>query len=234
MGMNAATLRKARKELGWSQQKAAARLGVSQSYLSMLETGERMIPERLARKMAEALHMPPTSLPARRGRWSPGKTEPDVLARQLAALGYPGFSYLRGRRAKTNPAEVLLAALAEDALEARMFEALPWLVVRYWEMDRMWLTDQARLNNLQNRLGFVVTLARRAMQKSGASLPARSATLEKLESMLRESLLAREDTFGQARVSEAERDWMRENRPEEARAWNLLTMWRAEDLRYAA
>src|SRR5271155_5057091 len=98
--MNAAALRKARKSLGWSQQRAAARLKVSQSYLSMLESQERAIPEKLARKVVEAFRMSPASLPAPRGRWTPGKAAPALLARKLAALGYPGFSYLRRRRAK--------------------------------------------------------------------------------------------------------------------------------------
>src|SRR5204862_2965596 len=45
------------------------------------------------------------------------------------ALGYPGFTHLRPRRwALKNPAEVLLAALAQDDLEPRLVEALPWLL----------------------------------------------------------------------------------------------------------
>src|SRR6185437_4018749 len=38
------------------------------------------------------------------------------LAAQLAAAGYPGFSYLSGR-ANCNPAELLLSALAHDELD---------------------------------------------------------------------------------------------------------------------
>jgi transcriptional regulator with XRE-family HTH domain len=38
--MQAQTLRRARLARGWTESEAAARLGVSQSYLAMLEGGE--------------------------------------------------------------------------------------------------------------------------------------------------------------------------------------------------
>jgi hypothetical protein len=53
-------------------------------------------------------------------------------------------------------------ALAQQNLEARVAEGLPWVVVRYPDMNREWLVREARARNLQNRLGFVVTLGRRA------------------------------------------------------------------------
>ena len=53
----------------------------------------------------------------------------------------PGFAYLHRRRSKRNPGELLLTAVAQDRLEARLFEALPWLVLKYWEMDIGWLVQ---------------------------------------------------------------------------------------------
>jgi hypothetical protein len=47
------------------------------------------------------------------------------LASDLAALGYPGFAYLRASP-KRAPAEVVLSALQVANLEPRLVEALPW------------------------------------------------------------------------------------------------------------
>lgn len=232
--MTHGTLREARKRLGWSQQQAAAKLAVSQSYLSMLETGERPLPADLARRMVLAYGLPLTSLPPYRKRWTPKKLDQQKLAEELAAVGYPGFAYLRKRRWKKNPVEILLAALAQDDLEARLFEALPWLLLKYWDMEANWLVEQAKLHDLQNRLGFVVTLARTAAQRTTPANAPRDAALESLESALRRSLLAREETLGHARLSETERAWLKKHRPKEARQWNLLTNWRPQALRYVA
>jgi transcriptional regulator with XRE-family HTH domain len=227
-------MRDSRKHLGWSQQRAAAALRVSQSYLSMLETGERPLPDALLRSMVCVYKLSPASLPTPADPWSPGEADPQSLAEELAALGYPGFAYLRKGHPNRNPAEVFLSALARPHLEARVFEALPWLLLEYWEMDPVWLAAHARLCDLQNRMGFVVTLARKVEEKANSSGSARDAALEKLESVLRQSLLAKEDTVGQSDLSYAERTWLREHRCEEARQWNLLTAWRPELLRYAA
>jgi hypothetical protein len=53
-----------------------------------------------------------------------------TLATELASLGYPGFAYLKSR-GKKNPAEVLLSALSSNHLEARLVEALPWILLKY-------------------------------------------------------------------------------------------------------
>ena len=227
-------LREARKRVGWSQQQAAAALGVSQSYLSMLEVGERPLRGDLARRVVLAYGLPPTFLPPSGKRWAPKKVDPQELAEELAALGYPGFAYLCKRRTKKNPAEVLLNALAQDGLEARLFEALPWLLLKYWDMSASWLVEQAKLHDLQNRLGFVVTLARKAAQKPTSSDVRRDAALESLESSLKRSLLAREEVLGRAGLGETERSWLKKHRPKEAKQWNLLTAWRPEALRYVA
>jgi transcriptional regulator with XRE-family HTH domain len=232
--MNTKHFRLARKHAGLSQQKAAAALGVSQSYLSMLEGGERPLPLELARSMVRVYKLSPVCLPASGERWHPGPLDPGQLAADLAGLGYPGFGYLRKRRLRKNPGEVLLAALAQDNLEARVFEALPWLVLRYWDMDADWLVEQAKVHDLQNRLGFVVTLARKAGRRGSPADSPRDAALEELECWLRHSLLAREEPLDKQRLSSAEHRWLRKYRSKEARAWRLLTNWRPEALRYVA
>jgi hypothetical protein len=55
-----------------------------------------------------------------------------------------------------------------------------------------------------------------------------------LEAELERSRLAAEDTLCHAALGPAHRRWLRESRPPEAAAWNLLTDWRPEHLRYAA
>ena len=228
--MNPEQLKHARRQRGYNQQQAAARLGVSQAYLSMLENGKRSPSVALARKLMRLYRLPPTVLPASE---LPGKVTPALLAAELAALGYPGFAHLRVHGPKRNPAEVLLAALLEDHLEARLTEALPWVLLRYWDADWTWLVEQARLHDAQNRLGFVVSLARRKSQEAAPPHPLRTRALLELESSVDKSRLAREDTLGRPPRTPAEREWVLANRTEDARHWNLLTDWRPEHFPYA-
>jgi hypothetical protein len=155
----------------------------------------------------------------------------EEFAKAVSALGYPGFAYMKARVRERNPAEVLVEALKQDSLEPRLVEALPWLVMNYWDMDKGWLVRNAKVNDLQNRLGFVVTLARRVSERSDDE--DRNRALEELEKPLEESRLVREDTFLKQVNTDVEREWLRRNRSEEAKHWNLLTNWRPEHLQYA-
>ena len=91
------------------------------------------------------------------------ETDDERLTELLAKLGYPGFSYLRARTPGKHPFEVLLTALAQKSIDARVAEALPWVAMKYAQPDS-WLVENARKFNLQNRLGFVVSLARRVAE----------------------------------------------------------------------
>ncbi len=231
--MNSNDLRSARLARGLSQVQAAARLGVSQPYLAMLESGSRRVTPKLARRAMKVYEMPPTVLPPSESLGTRHVMDPDALAQDLAALGYPGFAHLRPRSWKSrNPGEVLLAALGQEDLEARLVEALPWLVLRYWTLDREWLVREAKLRDLQNRLGFVVSLARGLAER--ASDEPKAQALKELETQLDRSRLAREDTLCKASLSESERRWLENNRPQEARHWNVLTDWTVDHVRYAA
>jgi transcriptional regulator with XRE-family HTH domain len=219
--------RKVREERGWTQMEAAARLGVSQAYVALLEKGRRRVPAKLARKAVRVLKLSPVLLPlAEKLSASPGGD----LVRDLSRLGYPGFAYLRGGWLK-NPGEVLLTALGQSTLDSRVAEALPWLLLHYSEVDSDWLVSQARLSNLTNRLGFVVDLARRVLEARSETNSARYRSLSRLSEALRSSRLAVEDTFGRE-LTEAERNWLRENRPPEAEFWHLLTNWQPEFLQH--
>jgi hypothetical protein len=106
-------------------------------------------------------------------------------------------------------------------------------LLNYWTMDTKWLVEQAKLHDLQNRLGFVVTLARSATTPATHN-DARQDALESLELSLKRSLLAREESLGDADLSETERSSLKKHRSKEAKQWNLLTNWRPEALRYTS
>ncbi len=150
----------------------------------------------------------------------------EELASAIAALGYPGFAQLR-RESREDPALVLLAALSSEDLEVRVIESLPWLVVHHPKMDWDWLQTQAKHRNVQNRLGFIVTLARRLAEKRGDMVALR---LSQIEEALRQLRGPGEDTLCQASLSQAERKWLHESRPADARYWNLLTDLHLENL----
>jgi transcriptional regulator with XRE-family HTH domain len=220
-------MKSVRKQFGLTQAEMAEKLGVSQPYLSLLEKGRRTLPPKLAHKAVRVLGVSPTVLPPR--EVGQRQVSADRLAREVAALGYPGFSHLR-KGWRRNPAEVLLAALSQKNLEARLTEALPWLLLNYSDLDREWLVREARLRNLTNRLGFVVSLACQVAEKRGNG---NRQSLQELLDELRTSKLALEEPFGQDATGESEQQWLRANRPEEAKYWNLLTDWTPEMLRYA-
>ncbi len=227
--MTGQDLRRVRRQRGWTQQQAARRLGVSQPYLSLLERDQRTVTPALARFAARALRLPPTALPLPESVVADGNA---TVARSLSSLGYPAFAYLRAGRLRRNPAEVLLSALAMNDCEARLVEALPWLLLEF-DLDSGWLARQARLHNLQNRLGFVVGLARRVAEQSPRHR-GRVQALRLLEAELDRSRLAAEDTLCNASLGPAHRAWLRQARTPEAATWNLLTDWSPEHLRYAA
>lgn len=230
--MKSLDLRAARLARGLNQVDAAARLGVSQPYLAMLERRQRRLTPSLAVRAAKLYDLAPTVVPRSR-QDLPARVDAATLAKDAAGLGYPGFAHLRAPNwTPKNPGEVILMALAHDDLEPRLVEVLPWLVLRYSTLDWSWVVREAKMRDLQNRLGFVVALARQVAMRGGDEDKARS--LGNLEAQLERSRLVREDTLCRASLPEAERRWLREHRPEAARHWNLLTDWSVDALRHAA
>ncbi len=110
----------------------------------------------------------------------------------LAKLAYPRFSYLRAHTLRKHPFEVLLTALAQRNLDGRVAEALPWVAMKYVQLDP-WLLENARKFSLQNKLGFVVTMARQLAEKQNND--DRSKQLRQVESALDDSRLAKEEVF---------------------------------------
>jgi transcriptional regulator with XRE-family HTH domain len=228
--MRTQDLKAERRRHRWGQVEAAERLGVSQPYLAMLENGKRQLTPALARKVVAAYGLPPAELPVPAAFTPAERVDGQRLTEDLAKLDYPGFAYVRTRVRSKHPGEVLLTALAQENLEGRAAEALPWLLLRYWRMDLTWLVGEAKKFDLQNRLGFVVNLARQLSEKGAEA--ERTHTLASLESLLERSRLVREDYFYRAPRNDRERQWLFENRPDAARHWNLLSDLRPEHLPY--
>jgi transcriptional regulator with XRE-family HTH domain len=218
MTMTGAELKAARLNAKWTQQRAASRLGLTQAYLSMVERGNRPVSSSLATEALKAFDFPPTALPLEfDDAWS---LKEDEMKSDLGALGYPGFSYLRGRPMR-NPVQLLFQALNQSDLDARVVEALPWLTCTFVDMDWDWLVANAKVHDRQNRLGFVVELGGEFAKRSGDA--ERFKRLTELQLSLYRSRLAQEDTLCHDSMTEAERKWLRQNRPPQARHWNLLT-----------
>lgn len=178
-----------------------------QPYLSLLEKGSRPLSRRL------------------RGRLNivrPYRSRPSIddnLRAQFSALGYPGFAHIEPTRPAPEPGVVLINALSQPTLDARVTEALPWLTRHYaGQLDWPWLVRHAKLRNLQNRMGFLLQL----VTASDSRLHQNSAMNQAKEELDKARLLA-EATFCWDSMPDATRKWMREHRSAEAAHWNIVT-----------
>jgi transcriptional regulator with XRE-family HTH domain len=220
-----------RRNSGLTQVEAAKILGVAQPYLSQLEKGSRVASRELATRAASVYGLP-NALPLPEMERA-GPVSSEVLQNDLAALGYPKFGHVSAET-RQNPAAVVFLALIQRDLDTRLVEALPWVVCRYSvDLDWPWLRDQARLRNAQNRLGYLVYLARE-LCKSGSKDSQRMDVFSGWERELEEARLVREDTLCRESMPPAERAWLRKHRPAAAAHWNLLTSLTPEQLPYAA
>ena len=207
----AANLHHWRKRNNLTQVDAAVLLGVSQPYLSLLEKGARPLTATLRSRM-KAIH-----------RTHRPDSAADRLRAQLSALRHPGFAHVTPSRPKTRPDALLASMLSQTDADARVVEALPWLVRRYADqMDWAWLVRQAKLQNLQNRLGFV-------LQTAGVETPELSAAVHELE----RARLLQEATLCWDSMPAATRKWMRVNRSPLAEYWNVVTTLRPEPASHA-
>jgi transcriptional regulator with XRE-family HTH domain len=230
--VNASSLRESRLAAGLTQVQLAKKVGKSQGYVSLLEQGQRSPSASLVKRLARVLRLPPTALPIEVGRRGMDRGGSDKLAKNLAALGYPGFAYLGHSRTLVNPAEVLLRTLAVERVDPRLIEATPWLLLCFSDFDCDRTVVLARTYNIQNRLGFVVALAI-SVAESNPAYSGRLSELNELSSALEPFRLAREDDFGGQFKTERLRRWVRENRSEAAEHWNLLTDLGPQHLAYS-
>jgi transcriptional regulator with XRE-family HTH domain len=221
--MSGADLRDARLKREWTQAELADRLAVTQAYVCLLERNRRAVPRRLAQRLASVLKLSPSTLPVSANR-APLKAEEATAA--LGAVGYPGFAYLRNRR-PLNPTDLLLRTLRARDVDARVVEALPWVLLTYVDLDWAWLVREAKVDDLQNRLGFLVCVARQLAELRGETGAAKR--LGEQEQTLEGSRLQREGAFRES-LTDAERRWLHENRPSHAAHWNMLSTVSATEL----
>jgi transcriptional regulator with XRE-family HTH domain len=224
--MTGCALRQARTNAGMTQVEAAARFGVSQTLLSLMEKGERSVTPTVAELAVKHLQATPEELPLSFDL----RHSDDQLAADLGALGYPGYSYLRSQL--RNPAEVLFDALDRPDLDARLVEALPWLPLQYPNMDWSRLTVEAKVRNRQNRLGFVVALAASVARKQAKRDVARR--LSKVVQTLEEARLAKTDTLCQESWPPSQRKFAHKLRSALAAHWKLDTRLTEENLAHVA
>ena len=229
-GMTNEQFKAGRLGTGLTQNQAAVALGVSQPYLSQLEMGHRPVTPELARSATTLYRLPATALPMPEPPSEREVADAAQLARQLSGLGYPGFGHLRPRKA--NPAAVVLEALLQQDLETRLAEALPWVLLTYPDLDWDWLVRHAKLQDVQNRLGFLVAVAK-DLATDRTELESAFRQLSAVEQQLERARLAREDTLCRESMPKAERRWLEANRSPLARHWNLLTGITTDHLSYA-
>ena len=204
----ATKLRRWREQNNLTQVDAARLLGVSQPYLSLLEKGARPLRREL-RDRLNAVHPDRTH----------HDTTDDRLRAQLSALGHHGFAHIEPARPAPEPAVVLLSALSQPTVDARITEALPWLAREYADtIDWSWLVQQAKLRDLQNRLGFLIQLA----SVAGIREPGMKDAWDELE----KARLLAEATFCWDSMPAPTRKWMRERRSPEAEHWNVVSLMR--------
>jgi len=203
-----------RKRKGLTQVAAASLLGVSQPYLSLLEKGTRPLTATLRNRM---------KADDRHGQADPRSSD-DRFRSQLGGLGYPGFAHVPKSRRKPRPDAVLMAVLAQANADARVVEALPWLVrVFKAQLDFGAMVRQAKHQNLQNRLGFL-------LQVAGVDSVRGLLAVRELD----RARLLREDTLCWDSMPPPVREWMRTNRSPMAEHWNVLTRLQAEEVNDAA
>lgn len=211
---------------------AAKHLRLTQGYLSLLEKGARPVTDDLTERVVRVFGLPAAGLPLKEDLARLTPVTDDNLTRELAAMGYAGFSHIKVASQLRNPAEVLVSALGSRNLDARVVEALPWLVSQVNDASWGEVVRAVKVKDLQNRLGFVTSLARLVAEKRGQSKIA--AQLKRRENALADSRLFKEDTLcADSSLTQTEERWVRQNRTAEAEFWRVLSDLKAEHLSYA-
>jgi transcriptional regulator with XRE-family HTH domain len=223
--MRGAEFRAWRKTAGKTQTDAAKAVGVKQPFVCAVEKDLRPVtpalknwlysvcPEAFWQELPSASRTPPSS---------------ERLKELLGHLGYPGFRYLASGRGNVDPLEFVLDALRTEDLDQRVTDALPWVLVHRADLDCHRLTDEARLLNLQNRLGFLLEVTVEAARKLHSDETV--ARLEPWLVRLREARLFKEDTLCKSSLTQIERKRLRRSRPKAARFWRLFTDVNAQEV----
>jgi transcriptional regulator with XRE-family HTH domain len=214
--MNGAEFREWRKKAGRTQVEAAREVGVRQPFVCAVEKGSRPVTTALRNWLYSVC---PESVTAVSPCGREETRSSELLKEDLGGLGYPGFAYLAVKPKKVDPLEVVLNALKTEDLDQRVTDALPWVLVHRSDLDYRRLTDEIRLCNLQNRLGFLLEVTVEATKKLHFNDAA--VRLEPWLAWLRESRLYKEDTLCKKSLTEVERRRLQRRRPKAARFWRI-------------
>jgi transcriptional regulator with XRE-family HTH domain len=223
--MSGAEFRTWRRKTGRTQAEAARAVGVRQPFVCAVEKGLRPVTPVLKNWLYSVCPEALTVVLPQAGKETQSSEQ---LKELLGSLGYPGFAYLARSSKKVDPLEVLLDALKTEDLDQRVTDALPWLLAHRRDLDGRRLTDEVRLSNLQNRLGFLLEVtveATKALHFNDAT-----ARLEPWLCWLREARLFKEDTLCKKSLTQVERRRLRRRRPKAARFWRLYTDVNAKDV----
>lgn len=234
-------LRELRKAAGLNQAHVAAKLRISQSLVSMLEGGRISLSDDLAPGFArlysvevgqlrefgrsDASRLKLSESPA--AAVAMASVDADALIQSLAALGYPEFKQ-SGKKYSADPSSLLLTALRQPVLARNVAEALPWVALSY-EVEISDILIRARIHDLQNRLGYVLTLARKVAERQKDFIGRRKA-LSEMRMNLLPARLAREDSLCLGQAGSEEQEAARNSRPDFAVFWNMLDDFTPEDL----
>ncbi len=97
-------------------------------------------------------------------------------------------------------------------------------------MDWRQVIREAKLDDAQNRLGFLLSLAYAAAEQNEDGN--KKDLFKRLLSTLEKSLLVLDDSFRRKSLTATEKAWLRKNRPKDARRWRVLSNLSAEHLIY--
>lgn len=138
---------------------------------------------------------------------------------ELANFGYPGYAYLKSGQPQFAPDDFLLIALSAKNLGTRTAQGLIWVPFKHFQTDWIAAFSTAQERELQNRLGFAIEVAqqRAAMLGFEEAAGQLSTALQKMEPAPNETTLCHDG------MTKAERNWLRNNRPETAKKWNILS-----------
>ena len=221
-------LRTARQSRGWTQARAAARLGVSQPYLAMLEAGQRPLTSAVARQAMRVYGLPPTVLspgvaPRVRPRRSPRTLRPSVIRASPTSRA--------GAARRSIPARCCSLPSPSPSSRRARLRPCPGCSFATGASTRPGLSARPRCAT--SRPPWLRREPRARGGRARGHGP-RLAALRALEAALERSRLAREDTLGPRCPLRGRTARLETRRSAAARHWNLLTDWTAEALRHRA
>jgi hypothetical protein len=185
----------------------------------LAETGDRRRTRRLWAAKTSMEHF---------AMWEP--LNQDWMYDELANLGYPCFAHYRSGNPTYTPARFLAHVLDLPKVEARVVDALPWLVYAFPLMEWDWLIREMMLRGRQNRLGFLVDLAIELAEALGETN--RVQKLLPHRDLLNLIKLDKEDTLCNEDMSEGSRNLSRNRRSTTAAHWNLVCGMEVKHLHY--